>query len=393
MLQAEKDRLVQYFSTAPPQLFLAVQDTTDLDMTGNRVSGKIGSLNYANRKGYYAHNHLLFNGQGISLGLFGQSLWNRDAAFFGQDRALWPLKDKESARWVEHFEELQAFFAGFPQHQVIDICDREADFYELFQARRLPNVHLLVRSSKDRQLPDEEKLWAKLASQAESHTYKTKIFDEKGKAHEMTFRVKHCPVTIQASYRASRDQPGQSNPVGLHGILVEQVDAVQGWQKKPIVWRLLTTLPIEDFEQALEVVRLYILRWRIEEFHYVLKQGCRIESTQIEEPPGVENAITVYSLLAWKVLNLRYGAELQAEQPIEDFGFTQRDFLVLATILNHWGRASIDTSKPCTGIKQFSKYLGMLATTAKSKKPPGVKSLWVGLAQLKLLISAFDAFT
>lgn len=393
MLLAERDRLREHFATAPPQLLLAIQDTTDLDMTGNRVSGQIGSLNYAKRKGYYAHNHLLLDQQGISLGLFGQLLWNRDAAFFGQDRSLWPLKDKESVRWVEQFELLQDFFADFPQHQVIDICDREADFYELFQARRLPNVHLLVRSSKDRELPDEEKLWTKLASQTEFHLYKTKIFDEKGKAHEMTFRVKHCPVTIQASYRAKRDQPGQSNPVELHGILVEQVDAVQGWQKKPIVWRLLTTLPVGGFEQALEVVRFYILRWRIEEFHYVLKQGSKIEDTQIDEPGGVENAITIFSLLAWKVLNLRHGAALQAEQPIEDFGFTQNDFLILATILNHWGRANIDTSKPCPGIKQFSKYLCMLATTARSKKPPGVKALWIGLAQLRLLISAFNAFT
>jgi hypothetical protein len=393
MILAERDRLRQQLAVAPPQLLLAIQDTTDLDMTGNRVSGKLGSLNYANRKGYYAHNHLLLNQQGISLGLFGQFLWNRNAAFFGQDRSLLPLKDKESARWVEQFEQLQDFFADFPQHKVIDICDREADFYELFQARRLPNVHLLVRSSKDRELTDEEMLWTKLASQTESRTYKAKIFDEKGKEHEVTFQVKHAAVTIQASYRAKRDQPDQSNPVQLHGILVEQVGPVQDWQKKPIVWRLLTTLPVESFEQALEVVEFYILRWRIEEFHYVLKQGSKIEATQIEEPGGVENAITLYSLLAWKVQNLRYSAALQAEQPIEDFGFTQRDFLVLATILNHWGRANIDLKKPCPGIKQFSKYLSMLATTAKSKKPPGVKALWVGLAQLRLLVSAFDAFT
>jgi hypothetical protein len=312
MLLAERDRLREHFTTAPPQLLLAIQDTTDLDMTGNRVSGQLGSLNYANRKGYYAYNHLLLNQQGISLGLFGQFLWNRDAAFFRQDRSLWPLKEKESVRWVEQFEQLQGFFADFPQHKVIDICDREADFYELFQARRLPNVHLLVRSSKDRELPDEERLWAKLASQTESCTYKAEIFDEKGKGHEVTFQVKHSPVTIQVSYRAKRDQPDQSNPVELHGILVEQVGPVQDWQKKPIVWRLLTTLPVESFEQVLEVVGFYILRWRIEEFHYVLKQGSKIEATQIEELGAVENAITLYSLLAWKVLSI----SLKIDPPI-----------------------------------------------------------------------------
>lgn len=372
---------------------LAVQDTTDLDLTGKRVSGKIGSLNYPHRKGYYVHSHLLFDTRGIGLGLFDQYMWNRNAEHFGHDRTLWALEDKESQRWLSHFLSLQAFFSGFPQHTVVDICDREGDFYEMFQARSAANVHLLVRSNKDKELASGEKLWSTLAAQTESHIYKAKIFDDKGKRHELTFRVKYCPVTILPNYRARRDQPGQSNPVDLNGVLVEQVSPLQAWQKKPVVWRLLTTLPVENFEQALQIVEFYMRRWRIEEFHYVLKQGCRIEDSQLKEPQSLENAITFYSLLAWKVLNLRYGASEQSEAPIEDFGFTAKDFYVLTTFLNHIGRAKVDADKPCTGIGEFAKYVKLLATVSKSKRPTGVKSLWVGLEKLHFLVRAFEAFT
>lgn len=114
MLLAERDRLNEYFAAIPPMTVLAVQDTTDLDLTGKRVSGKIGSLNYAHRKGYYVHNHLLFDTKGIGLGLFDQDMWSRQAEYFGQNRSLWPLEDKESHRWLRQFLSLQAFFAGFP---------------------------------------------------------------------------------------------------------------------------------------------------------------------------------------------------------------------------------------------------------------------------------------
>ena len=393
MLLAERDRLNEYFAAIPPMTVLAVQDTTDLDLTGKRVSGKIGSLNYAHRKGYYVHNHLLFDTKGIGLGLFDQDMWSRQAEYFGQNRSLWPLEDKESHRWLRQFLSLQAFFAGFPQHTAVDICDREGDFYEMFQARSAANVHLLIRSNKDKELASGEKLWPTLAAQTAFHIYKAKIFDDKGKRHELTFRVKFCAVTILANYRAGRDQPEQSNPVGLSGVLVEQVSPLQAWQKKPVVWRLLTTLPVETFEQALQIVGFYIRRWRIEEFHYVLKQGCRIEDSQLKEPQSLENAITFYSLLAWKVLNLRYGASELSSAPIEDFGFSAKDFFVLATFLNHTGRAKIDPCKPCPGVGEFAKYVKLLATASKSKGPPGVKSLWIGLEKLYFLAKAFEAIT
>lgn len=393
MILAERDRLKEYFAATSAMTVLAVQDTTDLDLTGNRVSGKIGSLNYPKRKGYYTHSHLLFDTKGIGLGLFDQYMWNRNPEYFGQNRALWALEDKESHRWLSHFLNLQSFFADFPQHRVVDICDREGDFYEMFQARTLANVHLLIRSNKDKELVSGEKLWSTLAAQTASYVYKMKIFDDKGKGHELIFQVKFCPLTIPANYRASRDQPEQSNPVHLNGVLAEQVNPLQSWQKKPITWRLLTTLPVGNFEQALQIVEFYIRRWRIEEFHFVLKQGCRIEHSQLKEPQSVENAITFYSLLAWKVLNLRYAASEQAQTPIEDFGFTAKDFYVLATFLSRMGKARIDPEKPCAGIGEFAKYVKVLATSSKSKAPPGVKVLWVGLEKLAFLVKAFEAFT
>lgn len=392
MLLSEKDRLHAYFSAAPPMTVLGIQDTTDLDFTGNQVADKLGSLNYANRKGYYAHNHLLCDQNGVSLGLFNQFMWNRDPDYFGQNRKMWPLEDKESVRWLNDFEQFQSFFAQFPQHTAIDICDREADFYELFEAKKVANVHLLVRSRSDKNLTNDQKLWDTLNEQETEDIHLANIYGDNGKKCEIAFQVKFTSVTIPPTYRATRDQPQNSEPVQLFAILVEQVSPLQDWQKTPITWRLLTTMPITTIEQALQIVQFYIERWRIEEFHYVLKQGAKIEEIQLKEPPAVENAITLYSLLSWKVMNLRYAATQTPDTNIEKLGFTHKQYLVLVLFLNKNRGTKLNPNMPSPNVKQFVELLKILATTSKSKRPPGVKAIWIGLAKLNLLIQAYEAF-
>lgn len=392
MLLSEQDRLKAYFASAPPMTVLGIQDTTDLDFTGNQVSDKLGSLNYANRKGYYAHNHLLCDQNGVSLGLFNQFLWNRDPAYFGQNRTLWSLEDKESIRWRRDFEQFQSFFAQFPQHTALDICDREADFYELFEAKKAPNVHLLVRSRNDKTLCNNQKLWATLDQQEVEDFHLANIYDDNGKKKEISFQIKFTSVTIPPTYRATRDQPQNSEPVQLSALLIEQVSPLQDWQEKPIKWRLLTTLNVDTIEQALQIVQFYIQRWRIEEFHYVLKQGAKIEQTQFKDPTTVQNAIALYSLLSWKVMNLRYAATQYPQMNIEKLGFTHQHYLVLALFLNKNRKTRLNPNEQSPNVQQFVELLKLLATTSKSKRPPGVKALWIGLAKLTLLIQAYEAF-
>ena len=53
--------------------------------------------------------------------------------------------------------------------------------------------------------------------------------------------------------------------------------------EEPIVWRLLTSEPIEDFDNAVELIECYTTRWYIEEAFRLLKTvGFDIESTELE---------------------------------------------------------------------------------------------------------------
>jgi len=393
MFLSERDRLEAYFASARPMTVLGIQDTTDLDFTGNQVSSKLGSLNYPNRKGYHAHNHLICDANGVSLGLFNQILWNRDADTFGLNRNSWPLADKESVRWLNDFEQFQSFFAQFPQHTAFDICDREADFYELFEARKADNVHLLVRSNTDKILCNGKKLWESLDNIDVDNFHTTHIYDEKGKKHEVTFQIKYGTFEIPPNSRAVRDQPENSAPVELSGMLIEQVSPLQSWQSKPIKWRLLTTMPITTLEQAYQILHFYIQRWRVEEFHYVLKQGAEIEKKQLKEPASIENAIALYSLLSWKVMNLRYASTTSPDENIENLGFTKEQYCVLTLFVNKSRGLHFDPKPPIPKVQNFVKLLKLLVTTSKSKNPPGVRAIWEGVTKLNWLMQVYETFT
>ena len=45
-----------------------------------------------------------------------------------------------------------------------------------------------------------------------------------------------------------------------------------------IDWKLLTNLPVNSFEDAAAVVEHYAALWKIEEWHRILKHGCRVEA-------------------------------------------------------------------------------------------------------------------
>jgi hypothetical protein len=43
--------------------------------------------------------------------------------------------------------------------------------------------------------------------------------------------------------------------------------------RKPILWKLITDLDVNSLEDAIQKIRWYALRWKIEVFHKILKSG------------------------------------------------------------------------------------------------------------------------
>jgi hypothetical protein len=57
--------------------------------------------------------------------------------------------------------------------------------------------------------------------------------------------------------------------------------------RKPVRWKLVTDLKVSSLEEAIEKIRWYAMRWKIEVFHKVLKSGCRAEDARLRTPIGL----------------------------------------------------------------------------------------------------------
>ena len=68
-----------------------------------------------------------------------------------------------------------------------------------------------------------------------------------------------------------------------------------------IDWMLLYNLPIKNSKEALEKVKWYCIRWRIEVFHKILKSGLKVEACRLSTSDRLIRYLTLMSIVAWRI--------------------------------------------------------------------------------------------
>src|SRR5260221_13081649 len=120
-----------------------------------------------------------------------------------------------------------------------------------------------------------------------------------------------CAVQLKAPKRKAK-QPS----LQLWAIEARETNPPKG--TTPILWRLLTTLPVSSAAEAIEKVRWYSQRWQIEVIHKVLKSGCKVEQRQLQTAERLERVLSIDLVVAWRVLALCKAARELPDAPISD---------------------------------------------------------------------------
>ena len=297
---------------------LVIHDTTDLDFSERLHCNDLGDIGKnqtgAVSQGLKMHSALALSEGGLPLGVLGINIYA--SHFDSEDKAQnRPIREKESYRWLRTIDELREISDWVPETELIAVGDRESDLFELFDYRRRKarNIHLLVRARYDRCLEDSpRKLFEHLQAlpvMGEASVNVPRQREKKGKpsqpgriglaARLAKVQLRWDKVMISAPQTAqTRHLPA----VELYAMLLTEVDPPKG--AKPLHWVLLTTAPIESRKQALRCVRWYTRRWRIEEWHKVLKSGCRIEAHQHQSAAKLARAIAIDTVIAWRAMLL-----------------------------------------------------------------------------------------
>lgn len=358
---------------------LAIQDTTDLDFSGLKQTSGLGFICQTNQQGIKVHSCFAVSGTGEPLGLLHQHTWVRSerAGRRGQRRKKHTC-DKESQRWLDTLSQAEP---GIDQSVVlVHVGDREADIYDLFVQPRSCNSHLLIRAEHNRKVQHELGYLIATIEQAPVLGERTIELERNPErpARRACLTVRGLSVTIEVPRH--HKTPKQCQPVNLNILLVEEpTPPAEG---KPIRWLLLTTLPIESFEQSWQCVQWYSLRWLIERFHYTLKSGCRIEQLQLETAERLLNALATYSIVAWRLMWLTYRARLAPDDSCETI-LQPAEWKLLRRKFEPKNRSQSPPS-----IRQALHWIAQLGgfLARKGDGEPGLKTVWRGIGVLHHLV-------
>jgi hypothetical protein len=381
---------------------LCVQDGSELDYNNlDRCEGlgEIGSNQTgAKSRGLHLHSTLAVAPNGLPLGVVkAQCIARASSGEQGKGRSgERPIEEKKTFVWIEHHRDLVEAAAGMPQTRLVEVCDREADFYEMFdEHRKEPRVELLIRAKHDRKISaGASKLFAAVRQAPLRSVVSVHIPRQSArpKRSKQKARPKRPGRTAELSVRylrielgGSKEDAGQE-PIGLwvvHGL--EEKPPAGG---KAVEWFLLTTIDIRSAEDAERCLRWYCLRWRIEDWHRVLKSGCRIEDLGHETAERLRRAIAINLVIAWRIMLMtllgRESPELAAEVLFSD--------IEVRTLKAY---AKTRGMKPPSQLGPTIRLVAMLGgyLARNNDPPPGHQLLWQGYLQLQFMCLGFALAT
>jgi len=310
---------------------LCIQDGSELNYTNLDQCRGLGVLKAnqtgAKTKGMNLHSTFTVATNGLPLGILKSqciSPKEKDVNDKRKPSAI-PIEEKKTFVWIEHHRDLVELSKEIPQTRLIDVCDREADFFELFdEQRRNPGVDLLVRASHNRKIKQEPfKLFAAVRETPVQGRVRVPIPKESARPKKSRqkarkarpARLADCAVRILHLKLPAPEHYGNKEPVNLCVVHALEENPLPGTD--PVEWFLLTTMKVSSCADAEQCLRWYTLRWRIEDWHRVLKSGCRIDDLANETAERLRRAIAINLIIAWRIMLMTLLGRETPELPAE----------------------------------------------------------------------------
>jgi hypothetical protein len=390
---------------ASHSIVLALQDTSYFIYTGHPKTKGLGEISIKKGKntdkihsnGLVMHACLAVTTKGTPLGLLGQKIFARKLRPDHERRSMGgkyiqdviPVEEKESFRWIETLDAAAMVSAGT---QVVNVGDRECDFYDFFKAAEKNGSSVLVRASQNRTVDrgsryaekNIEKLWDYIASKSDIGSYVVEISERKKTKHCIGRTARSAQMGIKLG--EFRMNPPRNNPkhktevlpdIKMWAIHVLEKDPPEG--EEPVEWMLLTNQLVTTLEEACERVYWYSLRWRIEMYFKVLKSGFRVEACRLGTADRLMRYLTVMSIVAWRLFMITLIARTSPSLPCSEF-LSEQEWRVLAV------KASKNDYPPAVppsiaeALIWIARLGGYLAR--KGDGLPGTLVLWRGWKRL-----------
>lgn len=393
LLAPHIDKTIERIREYP--VVLLPSDSSELDYTSKTAMK--GKERLSNKKnGLWLHSTIAVTPERLTLGVVDVNFWHRkpdvgeNSSAYRTFRDNAPIEEKESYRWLQSYRRACEIAKEVPQTQIINMTDREGDIIEIFQEaegqrQTGPAADFIIRSQFDRRLEEKD---------ADSGLFKKlrKTLKEAESVGEIEFTI---PPTEARKGRKVKQELKALEVTLKRKDRKVKVKAVMAMEKEPppgeeaLVWVFITSLPVNTFEEASKIVSYYLCRWEIELFFKVLKSGCKIEERQLQTTDRMKALIAIFIVLSWRVMYTMMLGRVCSEMSCGDL-FEEAEWKSVCKILNK--KKALPRKPP-----QLGDFVVMIATlggyVAKTNgEPPGVKTMWKGMARMIDFAIAWDAF-
>lgn len=297
-------------------LVLCIQDGSNLNYNNLSQCDGLGIIGNnqtgAKSKGLHLHSMLAITPDGLPLGVVRATCTAIEEKDPQDDRRPIdiPIEEKKTFCWIEGLRDCMQMKSLMPHTKLLNVLDREADFFELFDEQRCncTKVDLLVRAKFNRCTTGEDKLFETVRQSPVQTRINIKV--PRQSARPKKSKQKTCPL-----------RPARTADVSVRYVQIEfnapyymedkkpiQVWIVHALENNPpagveaLEWFLLTTVDIKSVDDALNCIKWYCLRWRIEDWHRVLKSGCRVEDMAHKTAERLKRGIAINLVIAWRIM-------------------------------------------------------------------------------------------
>ena len=329
ILQPHRERTIQRMKAQ--KTVLCIQDGSDLNYSTLERCEGLGTIgtNQTGKQsgGLHLHSTFVVTTEGLPLGVLRAECTAREAKPQKDARSLSaiPIEEKNTFSWIAGVRDCMEIKPLMPGTKLVSVMDREADFFEIFdeQRRKSFGVELLIRAYHNRKTTGDHKLFDEVIQSPVQAQITVKIPRQSARAkkkHQKARQKRAARVAeVSVRYIRTKLKPPpyfqDMGPIPLWVIHVKEENPPG--DEKAIEWFLLTTIDIKTKEDALECIRWYCLRWRIEDWHRVLKSGCGVEGLAHKTAERLKRAIAINLVIAWRIMLMTLMGRETPELPPE----------------------------------------------------------------------------
>lgn len=376
---------------------LCIQDGSDLNFSGLDDCEGLGMIGTnqtgARSEGLHLHSMLAVTPEGLPLGVLDAQCYAPEARPKDDPRpaSAIPIEEKKSFNWILGLRKCVDLAPRLPDTRLVCVMDREADFFELFdEQRRKRRVDLLVRAKHDRRLADDQKFFEVIRQSPAQGRLEIPVPRQSARPKKSGQKAREQRpqrlAEVDLHYQQIELKPPanllEKKPIALWVVHVREDNPPD--EAKPLEWFLLTTGEITSPEAAAEILRWYALRWRIEDWHRVLKSGCRIEGLAHQTSERLKRAIAINLVIAWRIMLMtllgRQSPELPAEVLFSDVEIRLLQAFALQRKLPGPTTLGIAT-------RLVARLGGYIARN--NDPPPGHQVMWQGFSTLQTMCQGY----